>query len=200
MKYEMIFGDERLFDGAPECATHATKGGGFYYVDSGIVKFISNMFFGARDVCGLAGYLVAERRIIKEPKRWTWEDKKAGRLPEVGCKCVWVNLSGTESPDDLLYPEVGEEIEIVANTKTYDGKYQVSVFKWLHDDGETQRYAASGHVEDFKPIETPAEKAQREEDEFVVAMLDAASQEQLMSAGFKSGVIAAYRKLKGGEL
>ena len=27
MKYEMIFGDERLFDGAPECATHATKGG-----------------------------------------------------------------------------------------------------------------------------------------------------------------------------
>ena len=49
------------------------------------------------------------------------------------------------------------------------------------------------------PIETPAEKAQREENEFVVAMLDAASQEQLMSAGFKSGVIAAYRKLKGGE-
>ena len=37
------------------------------------------------------------------------------------------------------------------------------------------------------------------EDEFVVAMLDAASQEQLMSAGFKSGVIAAYRKLKRGE-
>ena len=25
----------------------------------------------------------AERRIIKEPKRWTWEDKKACRLPEV---------------------------------------------------------------------------------------------------------------------
>ena len=54
-------------------------------------------------------------------------------------------------------------------------------------------------LEYIDPIESPEEKAQREEDEFVVVMLDAASQEQLMSAGFKSGVIAAYRKLKGGE-
>ena len=197
MKYEMIFGDEKLFDGCDENAiaviddmTGKRK--------SSKIEFFSDdaLNFETVDVDSRRIKL-AMRRIIKEHKRWTWEDKKAGRLPEVGCKCVWVDLSGTESPDDLLYPEVGEEIEIVANTKTYDGKYQVSVFKWIHDDGETQCYAASGHVEDFKPIETPAEKAQREEDEFVVAMLDAASQEQLMSAGFKSGVIAAYRKLKG---
>ena len=107
-------------------------------------------------------------------QRWTWADKKAGRLPEAGIKCVWVNLSGTETPDDLLYPEVGEEIEIVANTKTYDGKYPVSVFKWLHDDGETQCYAASGHVEDFKPIESPEEKAARLREEWCSKALDSA--------------------------
>ena len=25
-----------------------------------------------------------------DPKRWTWEDRKAGRLPEVCCKCVGI--------------------------------------------------------------------------------------------------------------
>ena len=50
-----------------------------------------------------------------------------------------------------------------------------------------------------KTIETPEEKAQREEDEFVKLMIDLASESQLMSCGFKDGVIAAYRKLKGGE-
>ena len=174
MKYEMIFGDEALFDGASEDSVIAIKRPFIRGVRSEKIYFFSTTFdavmvagssFNFNNVI-LKTSEYAERRIIKEPKRWTWEDKKAGRLPEVGCKCVWVNLSGTESPDDLLYPEVGEEIEIVANTKTYDGKYQVSVFKWLHDDGETQCYAASGHVEDFKPIETPAEKAQRLREEW----------------------------------
>ena len=50
-----------------------------------------------------------------------------------------------------------------------------------------------------KTIETPEEKAQREEDEFVASVIDLASENQLMSCGFKDGVIAAYRKLKGGE-
>ena len=197
IKFEPVFGDQSLFDGAPEeCILAVRMPGGdpVFYLEKNKSELRGNVAIPKYGFIKLA-----MRRIIKEPEQWTLEDKKAGRLPEVGCKCVWVNLSGTESPDDLLYPEAGEEIEIVANTKTYDGKYQVSVFKWLHDDGETQCYAASGHVEDFKPIETPAEKAQREEDEFVVAMLDAASLEQLMFGGFKSGVIAAYRKLKGGE-
>ena len=175
MKYEMIFGDEKLFDGAPECATHATKGGGFYYVDSGIVKFISNMFFGARDVCGLAGYLVAERRIIKEPKRWTWEDKKAGVLPEVGAKC-----SHCHSVDERT---------VLSVTDKYVGIER--------DNSDMNPYFVT-HAEFIKyyiPIETPAEKAQREEDEFV---------EELASGvvrydSFINGARAAYRKLKGGE-
>ena len=51
-----------------------------------------------------------------------------------------------------------------------------------------------------KTIETPEEKAQREEDEFVKLMIDLASESQLMSCGFKDGVISAYRKLKEGVI
>ena len=39
------------------------------------------------------------RRIIKEPKHWTVEDQKAGRLPEVGSK--------------LFYTETGDAFEFV---------------------------------------------------------------------------------------
>ena len=147
MKYEMIFGDEKLFDGAPECATHATKGGGFYYVDSGIVKFISNMFFGARDVCGLAGYLVAERRIIKEPKRWTWEDKKAGRLPEVGCEVMAIDTKMV--------------CTVNAICKIYKS------LSLTFPDGSLGMV----ELEDIDPIETPREKYDRERDECIDKLL-----------------------------
>ena len=123
---------------------------------------------------------IAMRRIIKEPKLWTWKDKKDGRLPEVGC--------------DIQYIDSQKRVSVIAinsNEIVLLAKSNGSKFFVLDPDSLLQYY---------NPIETPAEKAQREEDEFVVAMLDAASQEQLMSAGFKSGVIAAYRKLKGGEL
>ena len=42
MKYEMIFGDASLFDGAPEFSTHATKKGGFYRAtERGGVQYLS---------------------------------------------------------------------------------------------------------------------------------------------------------------
>ena len=47
----------------------------------------------------------------------------------------------------------------------------------------------------YNPIETPAEKAQREEDEFVSALY----REAVHDVTFEQGARAAYRKLKGGE-
>ena len=175
MKYEMIFGDEKLFDGAPESATHAVKGGGFYSVKNKFVSYVSSGIFNGSNVEAFGGYLIAERRIIKEPNRWTWEDKKAGRLPEVGAEIHLIN--------DI------KSVEFVGT----DGGHNLWYFK--RDNGAFG-YARAGS---FKPIETPAEKAQREEDEFVASVIDLASENQLMSCGFKDGVIAAYRKLKGGE-
>ena len=178
MKYEMIFGDERLFDGAPEeCILAVRMPGGdpIFYLEKNKSELRGNVA-----ILKYGFIKLAMRRIIKEPKQWTREDKKAGRLPEAGCRVDFCHKLNT-------------------NWRTGEIKYidnQVAVIK--ADDIDRPFVYEFDRVE-FKPIETPAEKAQRLEDEFVVAMLDAASQEQLMSAGFKSGVIAAYRKLKGGE-
>ena len=169
----MIFGDEKLFDGAHECATHATKGGGFYFIDTGVVKFISNIGFGAMDVCELTGYLVAERRVIKEPKLWTWEDKKAGRLPEVGCVVMAIGVNE------------------VARIAAINNDSVCSVCVVFEDGG-----FITLHFSGIAPIETPEEKAQREEDEFVESTC---RQNEPHSTLYSDGVRAAYRKLKGGE-
>ena len=124
--------------------------------------------------------VLAMRRIIAEPKRWTVEDQKAGRMPEVGCRVDFCHKLNT-------------------NWRTGEIKYidnQVAVIK--ADDIDRPFVYEFDRVE-FKPIETPAQKAQREEDEFVASVIDLASENQLMSCGFKDGVISAYRKLKGGE-
>ena len=180
MKYEMIFGDEKLFDGAPEMATHATKGGGFYGIHDGMVEYISDGIFNGMRISSVSGYLIAERRIIKEPKRWTWEDKKAGRLPEVGCRVDFCHKLNT-------------------NWRTGEIKYidnQVAVIK--ADDIDRPFVYEFDRVE-FNPIETPAEKAQREEDEFIGSLAGTDIHDGTVKELFAQGARAAYRKLKGGE-
>ena len=227
MKYEMIFGDEALFDSAPDDVDMIGYNGGFYknsqngpmyccgctfttdeYRNKGFIamrRIIKDKVDDENELENLYWEFYSQRskkttderllfkgklryyasiasvdKSTKEPNRWTWEDKKAGRLPDAGCRVDFCHKLNT-------------------NWRTGEIKYidnQVAVIK--ADDIDRHFVYEFDRVE-FKPIETPAEKAQREENEFVVAMLDAASQEQLMSAGFKSGVIAAYRKLKGGE-
>ena len=49
-----------------------------------------------------------------------------------------------------------------------------------------------------KTIETPEEKAQREEDEFVF-LVESEYNKMPNEISFKAGIRAAYRKLKGGE-
>ena len=69
----------------------------------------------------------------------------------------------------------------------------------ISDNGGAVTRTEVASINRINPIETQEEKAQREEDEFVASVIDLASENQLMSCGFKDGVIAAYRKLKGGE-
>ena len=173
MKYEMIFGDEALFDGAPDDVDMIGYNGGFYKNSQNGPMYCCGCTF-TTDEYRNKGF-IAMRRILKEPNRWTWEDKKAGRLPEVGAELIH------KTKGICYFVGVGLVENACWALKLRSGLIYIAEKSWC------------------SPIETPAEKAQREEDEFVVAMLDAASQEQLMSAGFKSGVIAAYRKLKCGE-
>ena len=119
--------------------------------------------------------IIAMRRIIQEPNRWTVADQKAGRLPEVGAKC-------RQGHKDEIVVAVTEKFVV---TECQD----MSVCTTRKDV----------FMHSYNPIETLEEKAQREEDEFVASVIDLASENQLMSCGFKDGVISAYRKLKGGE-
>ena len=182
MKYEMIFGDEALFDGAPDDAEYAgwfCQETRWYMILNGKILFSDGGTWCTSDNPYLSADIAATRRIIKTPV-WTQDDKDAGRLPEVGSKLIY-----TETRDEF------EFVGVIAGSKRWACKDACDGLLYFFESREITPIET--------PIETPAEKAQREEDEFVVAMLDAASQEQLMSAGFKSGVIAAYRKLKGGE-
>ena len=128
------------------------------------------------DVANFSMMISLRGESIKTPV-WTVADQKAGLLPEVGSKYLGKN-------------ELNPEAELICDLIDGDGCV------WGHDKNKKMFCFYASNI---KPIESPAEKAQRLEDEFVVAMLDAANQEQLMSAGFKSGVIEAYRKLKDGE-
>jgi hypothetical protein len=83
MKYEMIFGDERLFDGAGEFTgiDIVTRN-----VDDGLYR--TSRLSDSTPSTIRKNPVVAMRRIIKEPKRWTWEDKMAGVLPEIGAELI----------------------------------------------------------------------------------------------------------------
>ncbi len=80
MKYEAVFGNQDLFDGA---GTFTGLNVVVHSIASGIKSYarlsdLTPESLRNHPVCAM-------RRIIAEPKRWTVEDQKAGQLPEVGC-------------------------------------------------------------------------------------------------------------------
>ena len=136
MKYEAVFGNQELFDGA---GTFTGLDVVVHSIASGIKSYarlsdLTPESLRNHPVCAM-------RRIIKEPKRWTWEDKKAGRLPEVGCVVMAIG--------------VNEVARIAAINND-------SVCVVFEDGG-----FITLHVSGIAPIETPAEKTQREENEWV---------------------------------
>ena len=162
MKYEYLCGYESDFLAMPENIIAVVQ---LDHCVQGLTEF------NQITECGKP--VLAMRHIIAEPKRWTVEDKKAGRMPEVG----WV-VRATGMNEDARIAAINNDSVCVV--------FEDGAFVTLHVSG-------------IAPIEAPDEKAQREEDEFVKLMIDLASESQLMSCGFKDGVISAYRKLKGGE-
>lgn len=176
MKYEMIFGDAGFFDGAPDecfCVAKNVYDANVFYKSENLSLF----WFDDekwKPLSFMSCTPIAMRRIIKEPKRWTWEDKKAGRLPEVGAKC-------RQGHKDEIVVAVTEKFVV---TECQD----MSVCTTRKDV----------FMRSYNPIETPAEKAQREEDEFVSGIVFEYDK-MPSSVLFEAGIRAAYRKLKGGE-
>ena len=155
VKFEPLFGDQSLFDGAPEDAEYAgwfCQEVRWYMILNGKILFSDGGSWCTSDNPYLSADIAAMRRIIKTPV-WTVADKKAGRLPEVGCKCV-----GILSEAIKRVVHVNKHIVAVENEKT------LNVCNFTHEE----------FFRNHKPIETPAEKAQREREEWCSKALDSA--------------------------
>ena len=113
MKYEAVFGNQELFDGA---GTFTGLDVVVHSIASGIKSYarlsdLTPESLRNHPVCAM-------RRIIKEPKRWTVADQNAGKLPEVGSmlnhktrgECTFIGLGVDDKTcwalklkNDLIY-------------------------------------------------------------------------------------------------
>lgn len=182
IKYEAVFGDQSLFDDGPDDAEavviYALRLKRWYKLQDG-EYYLSTDKEQSWKRCrnGYPGFpFLAMRRIIRTPI-WTVADRKEGKLPEVGCRVNFCH-------------------KLNSNWRTGEIKYiddQVAVIK--ADDIDRPFVYEVERVE-FKPIESPEEKAVLLEDEFVESTC---RQNEQHSTLYSDGVRAAYRKLKGGD-
>ena len=137
----------------------------------GIVYFSDSFKYPSVDFT--SGTSIAMRRIIRTPT-WTKADQLAGRLPEIGCDVQTIN---------------GEAHEFVGKS-AHEGQWS------LRDKARNIIFhCPAGWV---KPIETEAERRQREENEVVTSLLNDLMPDSSLQwrCIFERGVRAAYRKLK----
>lgn len=80
IKYEPVFGDQALFDGADEDVVLAET--------NGVYRTFHKESDKPYNVASVSRSDLAMRRIIRTPT-WTVADQKAGKLPEVGAKFLY---------------------------------------------------------------------------------------------------------------
>ena len=145
VKYEPIFGDQSLFDGAPDDAEYAgwfCQETRWYMILNGKILFSDGGTWCTSDNPYLSADIAAMRRIIKEPERWTLKDQKAGRLPEVGAKLIHKTRGICE------FIGVGISEDACWALKQQSGSIYIADKNWC------------------QPIETPEEKAARLREEW----------------------------------
>ena len=169
MKYEMIFGDEKLFDGAPEDAiairVNDYKKITYYHHNEDDLKSKSMQDLHAIPI-------VAMRRIIKTPV-WTVADQKAWRLPEVG------SMLNNKTRGECTFIGFGDDDKTYWALKLKNDLIYIVNKNWC------------------TPIESPEEKAARLEDEFVKSEMKDTTLSIEWACIYERGVRAAYRKLSG---
>lgn len=135
-KVTPVFGPQELFDGLPESCVIAVN----YHCSNAVVGYsaLSLAFKQVAEYCMLRNVTkvpeIAMRRIeeVPEPKRWTWEDKKARRLPEVGVE---------------FQTSIGVRKCVIT-----EGKFIFTV-----NDDAVEVFT----IDSAMPLETPEEKAER---------------------------------------
>lgn len=167
-KYEPVFGDQSLFDDVGNDIVFVC----FNPITTNYIGFgVGNL--GALNTKEIDG-MIAMRRIIKEPKRWTWEDKKAGVLPEVGSIVKF-------GKSEIEFLGVGE----------------ISNYWVCRYPSGVLAFRERGSIE---PIETPEEKENRLREEFVRQVYkDSGFEKKLNMEGQRiaeTAIIAAYDEMQ----
>lgn len=171
IKYEAVFGPQELFNNEFEPNAIAV-----IFIDRTNKLHATSEAEIDRQLQRTGSYVVAMRRIIKTPV-WTVADQQAGRLPEAGSLIMEV-----ESQDSF------EFVGVCAGSKRFAVKDVL--------DGLIYFY----NKDVISPIETPAEKAQRERDEWIdnacsfICFYDIGRVDAIKSLEI------TYDKLKSGEL
>ena len=137
MKYEAVFGNQDLFDGA---GTFTGLDVVVHSIASGIKSYarlsdLTPESLRNHPVCAM-------RRIIADPNRWTLEDKKAGRLPDVGAE-VQFNFYQSAVMRQGVIKYIDDQVAVI-QTEDVTRPFCYETCKVV-----------------FTPIETPEEKAER---------------------------------------
>ena len=149
MKYEAVFGNQDLFDGAGtftglDVVTRSIASGNMMYCRLSDLTHQS-----------LREYpVIAMRRIIQEPKRWTIEDWKDGRLPDVGAE-VQFNFYQSAVMRQGVIKYIDDQVAVI-QTEDVTRPFCYETCKVV-----------------FTPIETPEEKAERLRNEWINEAINA---------------------------
>lgn len=146
IKYEAVFGNQSLFDEVGGdivfvCFNSAT--GNYIGYGDGVLSSANKILVGGE---------IAMRRIIKTPV-WTKADQLAGKLPEVGAEVIRVDH------EDEGCNVIGE---VIATWHCAENNESSQTCLRLKDG---TLFLVECYSE-LRPIETPAEKAQRLRDEW----------------------------------
>ena len=159
IKYEAVFGDQSLFDNDIGDSVAAINHGDVVFCFNSYNAFLIEVM-KCNDLPLSESPAFAMRRIIPEPKRWTVEDQKAGKLPEVGCR--------------IYVPMMLEEQNVIYSSE----KVIVSI---SDNEGAVTRTEV-GAIDRIKPIETSKEKAARLRSEWCNRAMDYSTIQQLYDA------------------
>ncbi len=145
MKYEAVFGNQELFDNAPLGTELVGHSGGFYKNSPDGPIYCGGCTFTTDEYRNIG--FIAARRIIRTPT-WTWEDKKDGRLPDVGAE-VQFNFYQSAVMRQGVIKYIDDQVAVI-QTEDVTRPFCYETCKVV-----------------FTPIETPEEKADRLRSEWI---------------------------------
>ena len=189
MKYEPVFGDQSLFDGAPEDAEMAAsvcQMPRWYTMFDGKVLFCDSKkeSWQSADFNHPGSQLLAMRRIIRTPT-WTIADQTAGKLPEVGCRVSFCHKFNT-------------------NWRAGEIKYIDDLVAFIKTDDIDRPFIYEVDRVEFKPIESPEEKAARLRDEWVEKAVGATPVYEIATHGYSTqlriDISSIYDAMISGDL